>query len=325
MVYCIYTIYHSLYSERGIAFMGRPSKKQKLLDLRETIESMLSHHHKSIFSIKDLGDILNEFKTSNYETLGSYADGIYRKYFVDFLITEHIVEEKTIKLPKRTMTKYIFKDATKYEIALSINPGSYISHYTAVFLHGLTDNVPKTIYTNTEQYKKSLPSPLTLEQVNIDRAFSRPMRKTNNIAKLEDFQVILLNGKNVNRLEVLDFSLKKDARERIIPMTSLERTLIDIVTRPDYGGGILEILNAYKEAKNKVSAGRLLSILKKFNYTYPYHQSIGFLLDKAGYSESTLMRFDKIEKHNDFYLDYQIKERAYSTRWKIYYPTYLDD
>ena len=108
-------------------------------------------------------------------------------------------------------------------------------------------------------------------------------------------------------------------------MTSLERTLIDITARPEYGGGVLEILNAYKEARGKVSVSRLLATLKKFEYAYPYHQAIGFLMEKAGYEESLLKRLEKLEQHHDFYLDYQIKERAYSNRWRLYYPKYLDE
>jgi predicted transcriptional regulator of viral defense system len=146
------------------------------------------------------------------------------------------------------------------------------------------------------------------------------MRKTNNIAKLNDFDVVLLNGKNTRKLEVLNIAI--DGVE--LPITSLERTLIDIVTRPDYAGGVQEIINAYKGAKGKVSTSRIIATLRKFDYMYPYHQAIGFYLERAGYDEKVLARFDKLDKKCDFYLTYQMKDKNYSNRWKVYYPAYLD-
>jgi len=48
-------------------------------------------------------------------------------------------------MTNKTIKKYLFGDVSNYEIALSINKGSYLSHYIAMFLHGLTDNIPKKI------------------------------------------------------------------------------------------------------------------------------------------------------------------------------------
>ena len=36
-----------------------------------------------------------------------------------------------------------------------------------------------------------------------------------------------------------------------------------------------------------MAVDRLLVILKKYDYVYPYHQSIGFLMQKAGYPEKS--------------------------------------
>lgn len=295
--------------------MGRISNYNKMLKNKNYIIKAFKEYKKNVLSIKDIGYIL-----SNLSFDLNIPASITRNKFLVFLLENKIVEEKVIKLPKKKMTKYLFGNVSKYELALSINPNSYISHYTAMFLHGLTDNVPKTIYTNMEQFKKSFNSSSDLVQVNIDRAFSRKMRTTNNIAKLDDFDVVLLNGKNVDRLEVIDMKIDN----KTIPITSIERTLIDIVTRPNYSGGVQEILNAYREAKGRFSTGRLIATLNKFDYTYPYHQAIGFYLEKAGYEDKVLNRFDKLDKNYDFYLTYQMKEKSYSKRWRLYYPKYLD-
>lgn len=238
------------------------------------------------------------------------------KDFIKFLIdkdilqviTEHISENYSIK-------KYLYGDAHRYKTALSLRKNSYLSHYTAVYIHSLTDNVPKNIYTNQEQsYKYSYNSELS--QKNIDFAFSRPMRRTNHIVTFNQFKVYLINGKYTNKLGVINHN----AEHGQVEVTNLERTLLDITIRPGYSGGINEVLNAYVAAKDKLSVNKLIAYLKKLKYTYPYHQAIGFYLEQAGYKESQLKLVENIEMKYEFYITYGIKDKAYSKRWKLFYP-----
>ncbi len=96
-----------------------------------------------------------------------------------------------------------FKDASEFEIALSIQPGSYLNHYSTMYLHGLIDNIPQIISTNKEQSKKPRYSS-DLSQDNLDRAFAQPMRKTKQIAQYDRFKIYLLNGKHTGNLGVID-------------------------------------------------------------------------------------------------------------------------
>ncbi|MGG4461959.1 hypothetical protein ABEX29_27005 [Brevibacillus porteri] len=243
--------------------------------------------------------------------------------FLKFLVKNNILEELKLELPNRynTIDRYsLFGNATPYELALSINRNSYISHYSALYLHGLTNNVPKHIYTNLEQRKKFEYDDEEMEQKNIDYAFSRPMRQTNQIAELINgnniTKVYLLNGKNLDRLGVILYDL--DGFN--IPITSMERTLIDAVVRPNYVGGVDEVLNAFSIAKGQISVNRLLALLKKMKYKYPYHQAIGFYLEKAGYKEEILKLVENMGLKYNFYLTYGMKQKSFSERWKIYYP-----
>ncbi len=290
--------------------------KDKLLYSKEYTENYVTENKNNILSVVDLGKILNNLISDNIMPVSTS-----RTKFINNLLENSFITESKIELPNKNMTKYIYGSASKYKLALSINPKSYLCQYTALFLHDLTQNVPKNIYTNMEQYKKGFNDGKNeLTQDNMDKAFSRPMRKTNNIAKLEDFNVYLLNGKNLNNLEVIDIIRNGE----VLQITSIERTLIDITIRPDYAGGVTEILNAYKNAKDNFSSGRLIATLNKMEYIYPYHQSIGFYLERAGYPESILKRFDKLDKKYKFYLTYQMREKSFSKRWQLYYPSSLD-
>lgn len=157
---------------------------------------------------------------------------------------------------------------------------------------------------------------MQLEQQNIDRAFSRPMRGTKQIAQNDKYKVYLLNGKNVGKLGVENFNYKGI----IIQATSIERTLIDMTVRPDYSGGPEKILDAFKRAKGKLVVSNLITILKQMNFTYPYHQSIGLYMEKAKYPESDIKLIEEMGIVCKFYLSYQIKDYDFSEKWKIIYP-----
>ncbi|MDA2292095.1 hypothetical protein PDN46_27955 [Bacillus cereus group sp. Bc191] len=301
--------------------MPRLSRFQIMEQMKPQIVKYFEDQYKRIFSVQDMYEILN----SNKEewTLPAVTKG---NDFIKFLTENNILQQIEIQTPQRKITKFKFDGASVYELAVSINKYSYLSHYTALFLHGLTNNIPKHVYTNTEQSPKYYfdKDDINLEQENIDWAFSRPMRTTKQIAKFEmdnkKYQVYLLNGKHQERLGVSFIEVYGIK----MFMTNLERTLIDIVVRPNYSGGIEEVLHAYKVAKGTFSVNRLLATLNKMNYIYPYHQLIGFYLERAGYDDNVLKIVELSGIEHNLYLTYEIKDKSFSERWKVYYPSYLD-
>jgi len=69
-----------------------------------------------------------------------------------------------------------------------------------------------------------------------------------------------------------------------------------------------------------MSVGRLLAILAKLDYVYPYHQSIGFLMQMAGYSEKSCGRLRALGLNHDFYLAHGMQQPEYSKDWRLFYP-----
>lgn len=134
----------------------------------------------------------------------------------------------------------------------------------------------------------------------------------------DGWDVTVINGKNTGALGVED--VHGPANERV-KVTSIERTLIDIVVRPEYSGGIFNVLDAYRAAKDRVSTNRLMSVLKKLDYIYPYHQSIGFLMERAGFDFKRYSRLKEPGIELNFYLSHGITDPMYSEEWKLYYPS----
>jgi hypothetical protein len=236
--------------------------------------------------------------------------------FTDFLLqntklTEPKFAHGNYAFPRR----YTWGAASPYSLALSFKGAGYLSHVTAVFLHALTDQIPKTIYANFEQSPKPRAGGLTQE--SIDRAFSNRQRQTNYIFRYEEFRIAILSGKQTGRLGVIG---THGPSGELLDVTNLERTLIDITVRPDYAGGVYEVLHAFRAARDNVSVNALLAILKGLDYIYPYHQAIGFYMQRAGYEESRWGRLQELPRKYDFYLAHDLRDKSYDPRWRLFYP-----
>ena len=240
-----------------------------------------------------------------------------RAKFVEFLTKNSELRVVRFDFPHRSIIKYVWAEVSLYELVLSLRPKCYLTHYTAMQYHQLTNQVPKIINVNAEQKEKPRYAS-KLEQQRIDLAFKRPTRLTTNIVEYEGYQIRLLNGVHTGNLGVVELL---GAEGETLRITEIERTLIDIAVRPEYSGGVFEVLQAYRRASGQVSINRLAALLKRIDYVYPYHQAIGFYLEKAGtYKKSQVDLLRRFQITHDFYLMHQIKEPEYSTRWRLFYP-----
>ena len=203
-------------------------------------------------------------------------------------------------------------DADIYDLAAAVSRSSYFSFYTAISIHGLTLQLPKHLYMTNER-KSLIRISNSLQQENIDAAFSKRPRQTSNVRSILNFQLHLINGQSNNRLGVVPF---RDCYY----VTDVERTIIDSVVRPFYAGGVTQIFEAIVNAKNIIDIDKLVYYYKQMNFIYPYFQAIGFYLDRAGYDNTALAPFLKMRQVHKFYLTYNMRFTEFDPRWNLFYP-----
>jgi len=240
-----------------------------------------------------------------------------RTRFIRLLLEDGRLRKVTLTSPFGDVERYVWEAPSVYAVALSLREGAYLSHGTAVFLHGLTDQVPKVVYLNKEQSPKPRPSRSSLTQAGIDRAFSREQRRTNLFYRYELYEIFVLSGMATGNLEVAPID---GPNGEAISVTKVERTLIDIAVRPSYAGGVTEVVEAYRRAKGRCSIALLAATLRQLQYVYPYHQAIGFYLERAGYPPEALERFQAMGIELDFYLAYGLPATGYDAHWRLRLP-----
>jgi len=268
-----------------------------------------------VFRRSDLTSILDEQRA-----FWRLAQSTTAQRFIHFLSESAKLTTIRFPFPNRPETCYAWGNASYLEALLTIKPGSYLCHYSAVKIHGLTEQIPKTIYANIEQPAKRHRDK-QLVQSRIDAAFRAKVRVSNNVAETADFRICLLNGMQTQNLGVIDQDIIDDqGNPAKVRVTNLERTMIDIAVRPVYSGAVFEVLKAYQAARERASVNRLTAILQKLDYIYPYHQVIGFYLDRAGYMPAAVDLLRRFPIHFDFYLTHAMGQTDYIKEWRLHVP-----
>jgi hypothetical protein len=312
------TRYHTQHREGIYTFAMLPRKEIVMAQTespfdpaRRAIVSLFEKAPKRAYRFNELASVLDENRDK-----WRLGRGTGIQAFVEYLLSR--TQLKEVRLAPEHYSgenlRYAWGKASPYALALSLKKGAYLSHATAVFLHALTDQIPRAVYVNSEQSDK--PTGGELSQDGLDRAFKAKQRQSNYTIRHGAWRLVLINGKHSGRLEVGSMTVENEA----LDVTKLERTLIDIAVRPAYGGGVYQVLEAYRNAKDRLSVGTLIATLKKLDYVYPFHQAIGFYMQRAGFEEQRYNRLKKLGMKFDFYLAHDIRQKAYDPEWKVSYP-----
>jgi predicted transcriptional regulator of viral defense system len=287
------------------------SNRTRLSIAKPDIIQSFNDYGKSALAHSDISQILGANRNGWRLAQSTTVNG-----FLDYLLSNTQLTKWRAGFPKRPVIRYVWKNSTLFELVQSINSEGYFSHFSAMAIHGLSEQLPKTIYFNIEQLASGGEGELS--QAGIDRAFKANCRVSKNIATISDQRICLLSGKNTASLGVVlnDSEIGKNLR-----ITNLERTLIDLTVRPIYSGGIFEVARAFEQAANQVSINRLCMYLRRLKFVYPYHQAIGFYMEHCGkYSATQLKLLRQFPMNFDFYLAHGLRDTHYVKNWRLHVP-----
>jgi hypothetical protein len=231
------------------------------------------------------------------------------------MVKAGVLEKAVLPFPFRQDVRYLFGKTDLLDLVQSLSDQGYFTHFSAIYLNDLTEQVPKTVYFNAEQRTSGGSGQLTQEALN--RAFKAEVRLSSNVVEYKGTRIVKVNGRNTNQLGVI---VKHRAKAGAVRVTDVERTLIDATVRPAYSGGVAVVAKAFELAKQSVSVNKLAAYLRKLHYVYPYHQAIGFYLERAGYEEPLLKLLEQFPIEYDFYLQHAMKSPALNKRWRLYVP-----
>ena len=263
-------------------------------------------------AVLDNQDLVSIFEIERYNwklPLGWYANK-----FIDALLAQDGLLYPVDVVFKGTTRRYgLQRQPSPEEVAASLHRGVYLCYYSALAYHGLTDQRPRMIYVNVEQQSK--PGERFLTQEAIDGAFSRPQRVTTDIGTIDGgYQVTRVRSVNTYRVGIMR-SVNGWA------VTNLERTLVDACVRPTYSGGVHEVAEAYRRSVDSLSINKLVAILGKLNFLYPYHQVVGwYLTSVGGMKMEAVDRLYRIPREYDFYVAHGMTDTKYDPVWRVHYP-----
>ena len=166
----------------------------------------------------------------------------------------------------------------------------YIGYYSALEIHSL------------------ITQPALMEQIVVDRQIKPSILKIKDVK----FQFIYHNKKHFfgYRNTWID-SFNK------VSVSDLEKTFIDCLYKPDYGGGITEIAKALHKTREKIDFEKIVDYCEKFN-AQNVVKRLGFLLELLQIDNPVIEKLQQLKTKSFTRLEpsYEKKGKLIS-RWSI--------
>lgn len=180
----------------------------------------------------------------------------------------------------------------EFEIGTRLAVPSAISHYSAFHIHELTEQIPLIVYAMT-------PTGTAYPRMHNTTLFTyQGVRYRFVQVKKEHF----FGTENIW------------VGEAKIPITDLERTLLDGLVKPQYCGGIREVIHSYTVRKFDIK--KILDYALRLDAAVA--KRLGWVLEKTGHTGAYLKVLEEVPRKGYVKLDPSGKEAGiYNKRWRI--------
>ncbi len=248
--------------------------------------------------------------------------------FESALRSDDILKDAELKAesgPATTLYSSVDPDKwNPYHVAKALRPQGYFCNLTAMYHHGLTNQVPSRVYLAVEENRakdQQRATPSKLPDDAIFDAFVQPNRASKHNYRFRDFEITITERVSRGCIGVESVRERNRPCPRGARVTGLERAIIDAVVHPHYNGGLTAVIEMLRTGAPKTDVQRLLDIYDACAFAYPYWQSLGFLCERIGAADLADAFARRFRPVNKFYLDHNAKTSwEFDPKWRIYHP-----
>ncbi len=257
-------------------------------------------------SQEQLKEILHQLKDKSL-----LSSSLSFNSFLLKLIDEGLAQ-KSITIRGHLKTRYSLRgDFNIYDFCNSLEKNSFFSMSTALNLQGLSDFRSDYIFVSKERSTRIEQGSITLNQENIDNAFSKKPRRTNAYDKIDNHIVVLLEANNTDGFGIVEYD-----RYRV---SSINRAFVEMITNIHYFQSSQNLIQVLENIKNRLDIDKIYTIIEKFDFIYPYFQLAGFYLEKIGFPKVELEKFYTKRSELNFYTQKNKNQYGFDGYWKVYY------
>ena len=188
----------------------------------------------------------------------------------------------------------------EFEVAMALTSPAVISHWSAMHFHGLTEQVPRTVFV------------LTTTATSAPRA-----RAAERMAQGGEYRAGDTMYRFVRvRADRLFGTVRVWVHDARIVMTDLERTLLDGLARPRHCGDFAEVLHAFEVAMDRMDVERIATYAMRLGTATA--KRLGWILAHCGCTSPELDLLEELPSRGYRTLDPTGPRRGRcNARWMV--------
>ncbi len=154
------------------------------------------------------------------------------------------VIEENKDFPRSSVFNLLGKDrSSAEEIACSVDPFAYISHLNAMSYHGLTDRIPQALFLSSPPPPKW--KEFARERMDKDLRGQSVEYHAGNLPNLIRINLTKINKRTVHRYSSVHLGAFKSIKKKVVRVSTIGRTFLDMLRSPEFCGGIHHVINVY--------------------------------------------------------------------------------
>ena len=249
--------------------------------LEQHLYFTLGEREQRVFTIHDITSILN----ISEQHARNLAANMTKKQ-----VAERVKAGLFVRIPESViLDKKQYKEDAVLIAAKALH-NAFLSHYTALSIHGLAERYSTRIYVTTPCHQR----PMKYHDIHI--------------------QFITVVPRRFFGMKTMEYSHQK------ISVADQERTILEIINKPAYAGGWSELISCLKNLEH-INWATLLTYIKKFNNKI-LARRIGYLMDNLKNVSLPPDIKNKIQHYsgnNVYYFD-ATKKGVLEDTWNIIVP-----